>query len=270
MTASASISTSGFDPGRLRIDDRDAREHVRGEDALAEVRGRGGEIDPGVHALRHVRVGGAVDDRALARLDEPRDRRPSDRALPGRCSVLEPPSACQRSGAERRRSEAFSSRISSCSGVASRSSTIAASSPFSSRTMRPYGRGSVRLDREHGHGGASGGGARRPARSSSSGVRSGASPARTSTSPSNPSKRLARRLRPHRPFPRGSLLHSDLDVRRGSGGSARRSRARQRDERRRPDSAHRIDDPVHERPPEQRVEVLRLSRTSSACRGRQP
>ena len=69
-TASGSSSTLGLDPGRRRVDDRDAREHVRAVDPVAERGGRGRELDARVHALGLGRVGGDVRDDTLAALDE--------------------------------------------------------------------------------------------------------------------------------------------------------------------------------------------------------
>jgi hypothetical protein len=41
----------GLDPGRGGVDDRHAGEHVRLVDAIAKLRGCGGELDPRVHAF---------------------------------------------------------------------------------------------------------------------------------------------------------------------------------------------------------------------------
>ena len=68
--ASASSSTAGLDPGRRRVDDRDAGDHVREVDPVAQRGRRGGELGARVHALGLVRVGGDVSDDALAAADE--------------------------------------------------------------------------------------------------------------------------------------------------------------------------------------------------------
>ena len=54
-----------LDPRRRRVDDRDAREHVRLVDPVAECGGGGGELDARVHALGSAVVG-ATARHALA------------------------------------------------------------------------------------------------------------------------------------------------------------------------------------------------------------
>ena len=53
-----------------RIDDRDAGEHVRVVDPVAQHGGRGGELDARVDALGLVGIGSDVDDDAVAGADE--------------------------------------------------------------------------------------------------------------------------------------------------------------------------------------------------------
>ena len=59
-----------LDPGRRRIDERDAGEHVALVDAVADHVGGSGELDAGVHALGLARVGRDVRGHGLAVLDE--------------------------------------------------------------------------------------------------------------------------------------------------------------------------------------------------------
>ena len=65
----------GLDPGRRRVDDRDAGEHVALVDAVAEHRRGLGELGARVHALGLERVGGDVRGDRLAVLDEEARRR---------------------------------------------------------------------------------------------------------------------------------------------------------------------------------------------------
>ena len=65
---------AGLDPGRLRIDDRHAGEHVRLVDAVAQRGGGGGELDARVDPLGLDRVGRDVDRDGLAVGDEEPDR----------------------------------------------------------------------------------------------------------------------------------------------------------------------------------------------------
>ena len=74
MTASGSSSTSGSIQVGRGIDDRDAGEHVRLVDAVAQRGGGGGELDARVHALGLDRVGRHVHGDVLAVLDEVADR----------------------------------------------------------------------------------------------------------------------------------------------------------------------------------------------------
>ena len=74
----------GLDPGRLRVDDRDAGEHVRLVDAVAKRSGRVGELGARVHALGLGGIGGDVRGDTLAVVDEMRARRRSGRARPAR------------------------------------------------------------------------------------------------------------------------------------------------------------------------------------------
>ncbi len=60
----------GLDPGRLRVDDGDAGQHVLLVDAVAECSGRFRELGAGVHALGLGRVGSDVGGDTLAILNE--------------------------------------------------------------------------------------------------------------------------------------------------------------------------------------------------------
>ena len=60
----------GLDPRGLRVDDRDAREHVRLVDAVAKRCGRIGELGARVHALGLGGIGGDVGGDTLAILNE--------------------------------------------------------------------------------------------------------------------------------------------------------------------------------------------------------
>ena len=60
----------GLDPRRLRIDDRDAREHVRLVDAVAKRGGRLRELGARVHALGLGGIGGDVGGDTLAILNQ--------------------------------------------------------------------------------------------------------------------------------------------------------------------------------------------------------
>ena len=130
----------GLDPGRLRVDDRRAGEHVRLVDAAAELGPCGGELDPRVDAFRLGRVGRAVHGDRLAVSRRAAAPRRSGRARPARsrARAARAPARARRPG--RRRSTSSTSVSSSCSGVASAASTIARSDPLSSRTIRPYAR----------------------------------------------------------------------------------------------------------------------------------
>ena len=67
---SAASVTVGSIQVRLRIDDRDAGEHVLHVDPVAEGRSGRGELDAGVHALRLVGIGRDVHGDAVPGLDE--------------------------------------------------------------------------------------------------------------------------------------------------------------------------------------------------------
>ena len=73
-TASGSSSRFGIDPRALGIDDRDAREHVRLVDAIAQRCRGGGKLDPRVHTLCLHRILSLVHGNPLAILDEDRNR----------------------------------------------------------------------------------------------------------------------------------------------------------------------------------------------------
>ena len=65
----------GLDPGRRRVDDRHAREHVLAVDPVAQDRRSLGELDARVHALHLVRLRRAEDGHAVAAVDEDAARR---------------------------------------------------------------------------------------------------------------------------------------------------------------------------------------------------
>ena len=159
--------------------------------------------------------------------------------------------------------EEFTSRIASCSGVASRrlddrgerrrrrrgrrGRSCAESSGTNERTVAAAPSRAVR---------------RRRARASSSGVRSGVSPERTSTSSASADAPRAPQ-RTASPVPSGSLLDGDLDARRTrrrSSGEATTTSGSA------PSGARGREHPVDHPPAEERVQVLRRSPSACACR----
>ena len=154
IVASGSSVDAGLDPGRARVDDRHAREHVLAVDAVAQHGPGRGELDARVDPLRLGGIGRDVRRRPARRRRRAAAPRRSGRARPA-CSPasgVRAPTTAPRRG--RRRSTSSTSRISSSSGVASAASTIARSAPVAV-THDPAVRAHVRrLEGEDGRRGA--------------------------------------------------------------------------------------------------------------------
>ena len=139
----------GLDPRRRRIDDRDAGEHVRLVDAVAEHGGGRGELGARVDALGLGGIGGDVRGDALAVLDEEAHGvgqvQLALRVAAARAGRA--PARAARRGRRRSRVDLVDREL--VRRRVARPRRSARRAPSSSRTMRPYARGSAGAEREH-------------------------------------------------------------------------------------------------------------------------